>query len=152
MFHLYLSRGYPFPVLYASGIEAQCLGKFIQEALSVLYARPIALGSILCLCHLARQHQTKKRNLLVKGQAGAGRRTCEDGLVSFPVLNDIVPREIRSEPKERGQLWLFASEKVAMMFEADYVSSLGVPSLCKLCCGWYGSEPYTIWPEREGGR
>ena len=36
------------------------------------------------------------------------------------------------------------------MFEADYVSSLGVPSLCKLCCGWYGSEPYTIWPEGKG--
>ena len=81
--------------------------------------------------------------------------TCWGDDSFFPIMNNIIPRNIISNTKEGCQFGFVGDQHESSMFEGDNISRLRIPSPCKFCCSCWCNESNpigSIWEEeREKG-
>ena len=64
--------------------------------------------------------------------------------VFFPIINNVLPRQVGSQSIQGRELGLLAGEQKASMFEADYVARFGFPFLPRIGCAHSPNESHPI--------
>lgn len=145
-----MCHSYVIPILCNQRIKAHVLRKLYEELPPVFNASPVSLRfRMTCLspkrnrcCELARYlHKMTTQGV-----------TFERGLLLLPIIYNILPCQIRSQPIQCREFRFLRCKKKSVMLETYNIPVLKLPPLLKLCRSCGCCESNTIRPgnEKEG--